>query len=101
MDAPVGREADMVLLQVRMGDHMVWVSVEVLPVDGEGACVFWAPAPFFCSRNRPVGGYNDCTWYHLPVWNCSPPCPRKADAIFAIFAARIALSSLDIRSRAR
>ena len=22
---------------------------------------------------HPVGGYNGCTWNHLPVRNCNPP----------------------------
>lgn len=56
------------------------------------------PAYGFFGMNRPAVGYNDYTWDHLPGLNWRPDLPRKADAIFAIFAARIAFSSLEIRS---
>ena len=91
---------DMALLRVHREVDTAAVLADP-PVGGEGVNVFWVRVLSFCSMIRQVGGYNDYTWYHLPVWNCSPPCPRKAEAIFAIFAARMALSSLEIRSLAR
>ena len=57
------------------------------------------PASAFFDRSHPPAGYNDYTWYHLPAWNGSADLLRNADAIFAIFAARMARSSLEIRSR--
>ena len=67
-------------------------------------CVDWGQAamalpPGFACGSRPAGVYSDCTWYHLPAWNGSADLLRNADAIFAIFAARMARSSLEIRSR--
>ena len=51
-----------------------------------------------CRRVEEYIGY---TWDHLPGWNNEPDLPKKPDAKFASFAARIARSSLVIRSRLR
>lgn len=78
-----------------------WAPALALPVSD----AFWAvpvagaPASAVFDRNRPVGEYNDCTWYHLPAWNGRADLPKNADAMLAIFAARMALSSFEIRSR--
>lgn len=52
----------------------------------------------FCMSRRVVG-YNDCTWFHLPGLNWKPVLPKNDEAMFAILAARMAFSSLVIRSR--
>ena len=61
--------------------------------------VFYA-APVFSSFDmyRPVVERNDYTYGHLPV---PPLWLRRPEARFASFAARIARSSLWIRSRLR
>ncbi len=59
------------------------------------------PADAFFGKNHPVGAHIGYTYYHLPGFNEMPDFPRKAEAIFAIFAARIARSSFPIRSRLR
>ena len=53
----------------------------------------------FFGMFRPVVVYIGCTWPHLPDRNGIPPLPKAVDAIPAIFAARIARSSLLILSR--
>ena len=50
-------------------------------------------------RIRPAAEHIGYTWIHLPGINCRPEPPRKAEAREAILAARIARSSLEIRSR--
>lgn len=52
----------------------------------------------FC-KYRLVAEYIGYTYIHLPAWNGDPGLPKNAEAIFAIFAARIALSNLEILSR--
>ena len=56
------------------------------------------PADDFYGKSHPAEGYNDYTQTHLPMLERNPELPRNADAIFAILAARIAFSSLAIRS---
>lgn len=56
------------------------------------------PGHGFSGRTHPAEEYSDCTSYHLPALNWKPDLPRNADAMFAIFAARMAFSSLEIRS---
>jgi len=55
----------------------------------------WVPEPDCGDRNRLTGEYIGYTYAHLPKWSWD--WLRNADAIFAIFAARMALSSLEIR----
>lgn len=49
--------------------------------------------------SRPAGEYNGCTWVHLPAKNGTPLRSMTVEAIFAIFAARIAFSNFPMRSR--
>ncbi len=65
--------------------------------------VLWASAevaaylPFcFVEMNRPAGEHIDYTKDHLP--ENSPEFPKNAEARPASFVARIAFSSLEIRS---
>lgn len=58
-----------------------------------------APASCFFCMSRPAVEHNGYTCFHLPELNWKPDAPRKDDAMFAILAARIAFSSLEIRSR--
>lgn len=51
--------------------------------------------------NRRIGEYSGYTYNHLPNRNKDPELFRKDDATFAIFAARMARSSLEIRSLLR
>ena len=46
---------------------------------------------------RQAGGYSGYTWFHLPDKNGMPPCPKREEASRAIFAARMAFSSLWMR----
>ena len=55
--------------------------------------VLWAPVQTGDGSFRPVAGCNDYTWVHLPVVRFG----RTLVAIPAIFAARMARSSLLIR----
>ena len=94
---PVFLVVDKVLAAVAVGDRVVLgvaAAFWAFPVDVALAYAFF-------DKIRPVVEYNGCTWYHLPAWNGSADLPRNADAMFAIFAARMALSSLEIRSRFR
>ena len=50
-------------------------------------------------RNRQIGGCTGYTWPYLPARSCRAPEFKNVEAIRAIFAARMAFSSLDIRSR--
>lgn len=88
---------------------MVWraghrVVLELAPGDrGEGEVdrnFPWAvpgagtdPVPVFGDSCHRAGEYSGYTWIHLPVRDCSAPLPKNAEAIFAIFAARMAFSS--------
>ena len=63
----------------------------VLAVRGHESC--------FCGMSRPVAVHNGYTCTYLPDKNGIPPLPKAVDAIPAILAARIARSSLLIRSR--
>ena len=56
------------------------------------------PASAVSDRSRQAEEYIGYTWYHLPVLNWRPDRPNSVDAMFAIFAARMAFSSLEIRS---
>ena len=60
--------------------------------------VLQCPVLCFFGRSRLVVECSGYTCIHLPVWNWKPDFPKKEDAMLAIFAARIALSSLEIRS---
>ena len=51
-----------------------------------------------CDKYRPVGEYNDYTWHHLLARNGKPAFPNRTEAMLASLAARIARSSLPIRS---
>ena len=92
-DPEQGEVADKVL----EGDKvpvLVSVALEVAPQAGFAQ----AQRPVFSYRIRPVEEYSGYTWFHLPELNCNPDCPKNVDAIFAIFAARMAFSNLTIRS---
>lgn len=64
-----------------------------------GVC--WAQVFCFFGMSRPAVEHNGYTCFHLPGLNWRPDAPKKEDAIFAILAARMAFSSLEIRSRLR
>ena len=51
----------------------------------------------FSGMYRPVGGYIDYTWYHLPA-RVNMPLPKSVVASPASFVARMARSSFPIRS---
>lgn len=51
----------------------------------------------FCGTTRPAAEYIGYTWSHLPVKVCSTPELRNPEAKRAIFAARMAFSSLLMR----
>ena len=79
---------------------MAWAVAEVvhsmhLPVPAEAALALAVPVHRLCfaGRNRPVAGCIGYTWYHLPDGDL----PVKIPAMEAIFAARMARSSLPIR----
>ena len=74
------------------------VAAVAWAVPGDGAAVLLRPVHGFCGTCHRVAGYNGYTCCHLPVWSGKPDLPSKEDAIFAILAARMALSSLEIRS---
>ena len=77
--APAGREEPEVA-----GDRdFLWADPEA----GTG------PVPVCGDSCRRAEGYIGYTWIHLPVRDCSAPLPKNAEAIFAIFAARMAFSS--------
>ena len=71
---------------------LFWVALKAAGVD---------PAYGFFEKNRLIEEYNGCTFSHLPDRICSPPFPMKEDASLAIFAARMAFSSLVTRSWGR
>ena len=52
----------------------------------------------FSGMYRPVGGYIDYTWYHLPA-RVNMPLPKSVVASPASLVARMARSSLFTRSR--
>ena len=56
------------------------------------------PVPACGDSCHRVGEYSGYTWVHLPVRDCSAPLPKNAEAILAIFAARMAFSSRWTRS---
>lgn len=60
-----------------------------------------APGPCFCGEIRPVVECSGYTCCHLPDGKCMPDWFKRTDAMLAIFAARMAFSSLVIRSRLR
>lgn len=64
-----------------------------------GAVFFVVPQFCFSDMYRPVVEHSDYTYSHLPFRNEPPVRLRKPDARFASLAARIARSSLLIRSR--
>lgn len=85
---------------------MVYTQAQVVE-DREGVAAAQAaflppagvvPALASCNGIHLVGGCSGYTWVHLPMRNCEPDFPKMAEAILAIFAARIAFSSLWIRS---
>ena len=51
----------------------------------------------FSGMYRPVGGYIDYTWYHLPA-RVNMPLPKSVVARPASLVARMARSSFPIRS---
>lgn len=59
------------------------------------------PGYDFFGMSHPVGGYNVYTFHHLPMLSCRPELDNKEEAKVASLAARIAFSSLPIRSRFR
>lgn len=62
--------------------------------------VFFEALPFcFSDMYRPVEEHSDYTYSHLPFRNEPPVRLRKPEAKFASRAARMARSSLPIRSR--
>ena len=67
----------------------------LLPVPVEAALVLAVPVRRrgCAGMSRPAAGYIGYTWYHLPDGDL----PVKIPAMEAIFAARIARSSLPIR----
>ena len=69
------------------------VLAQALAVSADGVQSFVS----FC-RSHLAEGYNGYTCVHLPDVREKPDFPKNADAIFAIFAARIAFSSFEIRS---
>lgn len=52
------------------------------------------PGPGSSDNFHRIGGCIGYTYNHLPVKSCSPPLPKKEEASRAIFAARMAFSSL-------
>lgn len=62
--------------------------------EGTAPVLFLVPGSDFCGNCRQAVGYNGYTSIHLPVSSCRAPEFKKAEALPAIFAARMARSSL-------
>lgn len=63
--------------------------------------VWESPERGSCGTSHPAAEYIGYTQYHLPGLNWKPELLKNTEAMFAIFAARMAFSSFEIRSRLR